>query len=90
MTRIETARRNVRLARYAIAVSAAAGLAAFAAAARVSHPGTHNSTRSGAATDADTSSSVFQSSDDFFGDDSSSSSIGPSGSAAPQIQSGGS
>jgi len=87
MTRMEQARRNVRIARYTIAVSAAAALAAFAAAARVSHPGTHNSSRARAATDAVTASA---SSDSFFGDDSSSSAIGPSGSASPQIQSGGS
>jgi len=87
MTRMEQARRNVRIARYTIAVSAAAALAAFAAAARVSHPGTHNSSRARASTDSVTASA---SSDSFFSDDSSSSAIGPSGSASPQIQSGGS
>jgi len=86
-TRIASARRNVRIARYTIAVTAAAALAAFAAAARATHPGTHNSPRARAVTDSATAS---QSSDDFFGDDSSSSTIGPSGSVSPQIQSGGS
>ena len=83
-SRIADARRKVRIARYAIGVTAAAALAAFAAAARVAHPGTHYSTRTGAATaavDESTSESYF------FGDDNSSS-IGPSGSASPQIQSG--
>ena len=82
-SRIADARRNVRLARFAIGVSAAAALAASAAAARVAHPGTHHSTRvraTTAAVDQSTANSFF------FGDDSSS--VGPSGSASPQIQSG--
>ena len=87
MTRIDQARRNVKIARYTIAVTAAAGLAAFAAAARVAHPGTHSSGRAQSATD---SAAAASSDDDFFSDDSSSSAIGPSGSASPQIQSGGS
>ena len=41
LSRIEGARRNARIARYAIGLTAAAGLAAFAAAARASHPGSH-------------------------------------------------
>jgi hypothetical protein len=88
---MERARQNVRIARYAIGIAAAAGLAAFAAVARASHPGTSHPSR------ASSTVSTADSSDDdgsFFGDDSSSSgfysNIGPSGSAAPQIQSGGS
>ena len=82
-SRIAGARRNVRFARYAIGVTAAAALAAFAAAARVAHPGTDHSTRVRAATTAVDESASDSS---FFGDDSSS--IGPSGSAGAQIQSG--
>jgi hypothetical protein len=85
-SRIAKARRNVRFARYAIGVTAAAALAAFAAAARVAHPGTHHSTRARAATGTATASVDESASESFFGDDSSS--IGPSGSASPQIESG--
>jgi Na+/H+-dicarboxylate symporter len=84
-SRIATARRNVRIAQYAIGGTAAVALAAFAAAARVAHPGTH-SVRSGQAATA-TSATATASSSEFFGDDSS---IGPSGSATPQVQTGGS
>jgi hypothetical protein len=81
MTRIEEARRRVTTVRYAIGIGAAVAFAAFAAAARVSHPATH----------AAQPAAAMQSEDDqdgggFFGDDSSN--IGPSGSAAPQVQSG--
>jgi len=86
MTRIELARRRVTIARYTIGVAAAAALAAFAAAARISHPATHHTTRSRSQS---VSPQVAPSSDDSFFDGGGSS-IGPSGSAAPQIQSGGS
>jgi hypothetical protein len=85
-TRIASARRNVRIARFTIGVTAAAALAAFAAAARVSHPGTH-ATRARATAGTATASFDHSSADSFFGDDGSSS-VGPSGSATPQIQSG--
>ena len=86
MTRIEAARHRLRIARYAIGIGAAAALAAFAAAARVSHPATHQgSSPQTASTQAATSDDGF-----FSSDDGSSASVGPSGSAAPQIQSGGS
>jgi hypothetical protein len=88
LSRIGTARRNARIARYAIGLTAAAGLAVFAAAARASHPGSHHSVRAGQTAQATTSSQSESSTDDFFG--SGGSSIGPSGSAGSQLQSGGS
>jgi hypothetical protein len=86
-SRLDAARRNVRVARYAIGIGAAVGLAAFAAAARVSHPGSSHVSPARAATPA----SAEEAGDDgFFSGDDGSYSIGPSGSASPQIQSGGS
>jgi hypothetical protein len=85
-SRLDDARRNVRVARYAIGIGAAVGLAAFAAAARVSHPGSSHVTRTQAATtsaDQSTTGDFFSGGDDSY-------SLGPSGSAAPQVQSGGS
>jgi hypothetical protein len=88
MTRIEKARRRVTVARYAIGITAAAALAGFAAVARATHPGTAQRVTS-ARTSVTTTSSYDDSSSFFFGDDSGSSSgIGPSGSAQPQVQSG--
>lgn len=88
MSRIEAARRNVKIARGAIGVAALSLLAVFGAAARSSHPGTHSRSQS-----QSSSSSVATASEDdssgFFGYDDGSS-IGPSGSAAPSVQSGGS
>ncbi len=89
MTRIEAARRRVRITRYAIGVTAAAALAVFAAAARASHPGALHATRpSRPAVTSSATSSEYDGS--FFDDGLGSSSFGPAGSAAPQIQSGGS
>jgi hypothetical protein len=88
MTRIEQARRRVTIARYAIGIGAAAALAGFAAVARVAHPGTAQRVTS-ARTSVATASAYDDSS--FFGEDDdlgSSSNIGPSGSAQPQVQSG--
>ena len=87
MSRIEEARRNVKIARGAIGVAALSLLAIFGAAARTSHPGTHSRSQSqtsssATATSEDDSSSFFGYDDDY--------SIGPSGSASPSIQSGGS
>ncbi len=84
-SRITIARRRARVTRYAIGVTAAVALAAFAAAARASHPGSHPG-RAGDAT-AVTSSYNESSSSSFFDGGSS---IGPSGSASSQLQSGGS
>ncbi|HET7450156.1 MAG TPA: hypothetical protein VFJ78_06130 [Gaiellaceae bacterium] len=87
MSRIEAARRNIKIARGAIGVAALSLLAIFGAAARASHPGTQSRSQS------QTSSSAVTASEDdsstFFGLDDGSS-IGPSGSAAPSIQTGGS
>lgn len=83
MTRIAEARRKGRIARDAIIVASIAGFAVFAGLARASHPGTHHTTVTGTATG---SASAAQS-DGYFGDDSYSY-LGPSGSAAPQTQSG--
>ena len=83
MSRIEEARRKARIARNTVGVAAVAGFALFAGLARASHPGTHSTT---AANTASASASAAQSGS-FFGGDSSSF-LGPSGSAAPQIQSG--
>ncbi|HVU76765.1 MAG TPA: hypothetical protein VHC67_04225 [Gaiellaceae bacterium] len=84
MTRIEAARRKVRVARTAAGVSAAAGLVLFAGLARASHPGTHHTT---VANDASAQAELGDSRS-FDDDDDSYSYLGPSGSAAPQIQSG--
>lgn len=84
MTRIEEARRRGRIARDAIVVASVAGFALFAGLARASHPGTHGTTVTGSTPSA--SASAAQS-NGYFGDDSYSY-LGPSGSAAPQIQSG--
>ncbi len=83
-SRIEKARRRLRVARVSIGATAAAGLLVFALAARVSHPGTHHSQASSAASSGDD----FQAeSDDFsFG----SGSISPSTGGATTLQSGGS
>jgi hypothetical protein len=88
MTRIEAARRNVRIARTAIAVSAVGGLAAFAGLAKMSHPGKQGqgSAASQAAVQQDSTSSGFFSTGSGDG----STLLGPSGGAAPQVQSGGS
>ena len=89
MTRIEKARRRVTFARYAIGITAAAALAAFAAVARSTHPGTAQRVAT-ARTTVTTTSSYDESDSSFFEDDDSGSysNIGPSGSAQPQVQSG--
>ncbi len=86
MTRIIEARRRVILTRYAIGIGSAVALAAFAAVARASQPGTHSATSTRTAV---TRTSTYDDST-FFGDDGSGSysNIGPSGSAEPQVQSG--
>jgi hypothetical protein len=87
MTRMELARRRLKLARYAIGVTAAGAFAAFAVAARDSHPGTQHassassssSSSSQTAADDTTGSFEFDGSASFGG-----------ASTAPAIQSGGS
>jgi hypothetical protein len=88
VSRIETARRKLRIARYAIGITAATALAAFAAVARSSHPATHGTTTA-ASPAAATSGQDSNESSGFFGnggDDQSS--IAPSSGSTPQVQSG--
>jgi hypothetical protein len=82
MTRIEEARRRVTTVRYALGIGAAVALAAFAAAARISHPGSHQTGQPATA-----AAESEQDGGGFFGQGSFTN-IGPSGSAAPQVQSG--
>ena len=83
MSRIEAARRNVRVARYGIGIGAASLFAALAFVARAAHPGAHStrSTTTSVATDEE---------DDSFFFSGGSSGVGPAGSAQPSIQSAGS
>ena len=87
MTRLEHARRKVGIARVAVGIGAVTGLAVFGGLARSSHPATQHARTPSLSTRSDE-----QSDDDFYGDDDSGSYsyLGPSGSAAPQVQSGGS
>jgi hypothetical protein len=83
-SRIEQARRRLRIARLSIGAAAAAGFLVFTLAAKASHPGTHHARVSSRAA---TSDDLESQSDDFsFG----SASIGPSSGSAPTVQSGGS
>jgi hypothetical protein len=83
-SRLERARRQLRVARYSLGAAAVAGFALFGVAARAAHPGT--STPAPTASTATASDDDQQSTSTFdFGDGS----IGPSNSA-PSIQSGGS
>ena len=89
MTRIDQARRKVRIARTAIGIGAAAGLAVFGGLARASHPASHTALTSDAT--ARQTATTDESGDYFSGGGSDSySTLGPSGSATPQVQSGGS
>jgi hypothetical protein len=87
-TRIELARRRLRLTRIAVVALAAAGFAVFSFAARTAHPGTTaGSAGSSSPARAVTSPDDDDATGDFgFG----SSSVSPSSGAAPSIQSGGS
>jgi hypothetical protein len=88
-SRIELARRRIRLTRYAAGVLAAAAFATFAVAARNAHPGTS----SGSSTAGSGSATAVTSSDDSESDDScgfGTSSVSPSYNPAPSVQSGGS
>jgi len=82
-TRIETARRQLRVARYSLGAAAVAGFAVFALVARAAHPGTSTTTQ---APSTATYEGDSQSAPTFdFGNGS----IGPSNSV-PSVQSGGS
>jgi hypothetical protein len=82
-TRIELARRRLKVVRVSVGVAAAAGFAVFAFAARAAHPGSTAAVTSSddAYGDAESSSSF-----DGFG----SSSVSPSDNSSPSLQSGGS
>jgi hypothetical protein len=84
MTRMELARHRLKIARYAIGVTAAGAFAAFAVAARDSHPGTQHAS---SATSASSSTATADATSSF--DFSGSSSFGGA-TSAPSIQSGGS
>ena len=83
-SRMQLARRRLRVARYSIGAAALSAFAAFGFAVRDAHPATHTSTRTA-------TTSTATSSDDsstFFGG---SASIGPAPqTVAPQVQSSGS
>jgi hypothetical protein len=91
-SRIELARRRIRLVRYTSGVLAAAAFATFAVAARNAHPGTASTGSSTAGNDG----TAVTSSDDYSDDQSSdsfgfgSSSVSPSYNSAPSVQSEGS
>ena len=89
-TRIELARRRLKVVRLSVGVAAAAGFAVFAFAARAAHPGTSTGNTG--------STAAVSSSDDPYGNVESSSSfdgfgpssVSPSDNSSPSVQSGGS
>jgi len=91
-SRIELAHRRLKVVRVSVGVTAAAGFAVFAFAARSAHPGTSTGNT------ASTADSSNASSDDPYGDVESSdsfdgfgtSSVSPSYGGTPSVQSGGS
>jgi hypothetical protein len=83
-SRLDTARRQLRVARIGITAVAAAGFALFAVAARATHPATTNRSTSGSS--AATTDQAAQSTSSFGFD---SGSIG-AGSSSPSLQSSGS
>jgi hypothetical protein len=85
-SRLDQARRRLRVARYGIGAAAVAGFGVFGLAARAAHPGTrtHSSSASSAVVRSEDDADSVQSFD--FGDGS----IGSSTGGAPAIQSGGS
>jgi hypothetical protein len=85
-SRIEQARRRLRVARLSIGVTAAVGFLVFTLAARASHPGTHSSRASSRATTSASDDFESQSDDFSFG----SASISPATGGTPMVQSGGS
>jgi hypothetical protein len=85
--RLDSARRHLRLARYAIGVASAIAFAGAALAARAAHPGSHTTTHTPSVAQATTDDN--QSGDDSF--DFGSSSVAPSQDlGAPTVRSGGS
>jgi hypothetical protein len=85
-SRIEAARRRLRVARYSIGAAAAAAFALFGVAVRDAHPATHSGSTV-ASTSATTAQSQAQ--EDSFSYDGGAS-IAPSSSNTPTVQSSGS
>jgi hypothetical protein len=85
-SRIEAARRRVRVARYTIGAVATAAFALFGLAARDAHPATHTGSTAASSSATATAARTQQDSFSFDGG----SSIAPSASAAPSVQTGGS
>jgi hypothetical protein len=89
-SRLESTRRNLRLARYGVAAAATAAFAGLAVVARVAHAGGNSATSSPSAVVSDgTAPTGDDSQSESFGDFGNSS-IGPSSGGAPSVQSGGS
>ncbi len=95
-SRIDVAKRRLRLTRYGIGVAAALGFAGAGLAVRAAHPGHASAGTSGSGAQAAMPASAFgapqsQSDGSFFGDGGSSGgSISPPSQGAPSVQSGGS
>ena len=87
-SRIEAARRRIRIVRYSILSAAAGAFALFGIAARDAHPATHASGSAAVSTDTATAAATNQ--DDSFGFGGGASISPSSGSSAPDVQSGGS
>jgi hypothetical protein len=88
-SRMEVARRRVRILRYGIGVSAAVAFVGGAALARVAHPGTHGRRVTNAGEASIPQASISAPSSAF--DDSSGGSISPApANSAPAVQSSGS
>ena len=86
--RLDTARRQLRLARYAIGAAAAVAFGGAVFAARAAHPGSHTTSQNSTATQVATNDDD-QGADDSF--DFGSSSVAPSQDfSAPTVRSGGS
>lgn len=88
-SRIEAARRRLRIARYSIGAVAAAAFALFGLAVRDAHPATHDSGTAGATSNVSSDDGTFEDDNSFSFDGGGS--IGSADSfSAPSIQSGGS
>jgi hypothetical protein len=84
-SRMQLARRRLRVARYSIGAVAVTAFAAFGLAVRAAHPATHTSPST--ATSSAAASGSADNSATFFGG---SATISPAQQAAPQVQSSGS
>jgi hypothetical protein len=88
-SRIEAARRRLRIARYSIGAVAAAAFALFGFAVRDAHPATHDSGSQATTSDVFSEDSTLQD-DSSFGFDGGGSIGSADSSSAPSVQSGGS